>query len=111
MGCGGSKPAHDSPSQPARTAKPSYKTTGPGRTLGGGGGGGGGGGLSSSSGGATSSVPSNAGTAAAAAAARREEALKAAEARAKTKLKPQPPPTEPAGGKQNVTNTDTLAWN
>jgi len=103
MGCGGSKPSNDSPSEPVRTAKLTYKPTGPGHTLGGSGDG---------STGATSSVPSssrpNAGSAAAAAAAKRDEAQRAAAASAKTKLKPQSKTTD---GNQNVTNSDTLAWN
>ncbi|EWC44018.1 hypothetical protein DRE_01370 [Drechslerella stenobrocha 248] len=102
MGCCGSKEDYETSAEPARTAKSSYKPTGPGHTLGG----------SSSeqfaSGGTTSSVP--AGSVAAAAAARREEALRAAESRAKTKLKPQPP-AEAADGRKNVTGSDTLAWN
>ncbi|KAJ6259452.1 hypothetical protein Dda_5089 [Drechslerella dactyloides] len=103
MGCGGSKEEYEASAEPARTAKSTYKPSGPGHTLGG----------SSdaiSGGGATSSVPSNAGSAAAAAAARREEALRAADARAKTKLKSQPA-GDSIDGNKNVTSSDTLAWN
>ncbi|KAK6542199.1 hypothetical protein TWF694_007960 [Orbilia ellipsospora] len=101
MGCGGSKEDYEASAEPARTAKSTYKPSGPGHTLGG----------SSDQepvAGATSSIPSNAGNAAAAAAARREEAARAAEARAKTKLKPQAK-ADTHGG--NVTGSDTLAWN
>ncbi|KAF3904369.1 hypothetical protein AA313_de0209391 [Arthrobotrys entomopaga] len=101
MGCGGSKEDYEASAEPARTAKSTYKPSGPGHTLGG----------SSNQepmDGATSSIPSNAGNAAAAAAARREEAARAAEARAKTKLKPQATADAPGG---NVTGSDTLAWN
>ncbi|EPS42871.1 hypothetical protein H072_3210 [Dactylellina haptotyla CBS 200.50] len=104
MGCGGSKEDYEASAEPARTAKSTYRTSGPGHTLGG---------DNSAQGrngsGATSSVPSNAGNAAAAAAARREEAQRAAEARTKTKLKPQPNTAAPGSG--NLTSSDTLAWN